>query len=347
MRTIVRKYAGSRLNPQPWPWGDDLRVLVEHADAAERLRLASALREAGYAVTVCPGPAEGARCPLVAGEGCAAAHGADVIVSALPQDRAEAAEVRPMLRVRCAETPLIDASTMAPQHVVAAVRDALSGKRTPRPRPGTTGPRWNPFRSERDAFRLVLATAVAFAAVAIAGALGGLWPGLAVWLFATLVAASLYMRHLRRGRVLPTAPPHPPATAHYRVLIAAQTTPNAAALAEQIRARATGRPVSVHVVSLPHVSSLRRWTSDVDRPAGHAAALLERTLKGLRDAGLKATGSVGDDDPLQALEDALRSFPAEELVLVGDPGRDASALDALAGGVRARFALPTQVVATR
>ncbi|MGZ4383250.1 MAG: hypothetical protein ACXVY3_01505 [Gaiellaceae bacterium] len=345
MRTLTEKPETPGLGPQPWAWGNAPRVLVEHADASEGLRIATALRHAGFAVAICPGPAEGARCPLVAGEGCAAAHGADVIVSSLPEDREATAEVRPMLRVLCADVPLIDASRLAPEHVVAAVTDAVTKRpEAPRRVGGAVGPRWNPFRTEREAFRFVLLTLTAFAAVAVAVALGGAWVGVGAWLLVTLSAAFFYLRHARRGGVLRSAPDRSGAMVEYRIVVAVHAEPDAAALAEEIRRRAAGRRTSIRVVSLPHVSNLRRWTSDLDRPTGNAARLLERTLNGFRDVGLDASGTVGDDDPLQAIEDVLRSFAADELVVVADRHADSSALDAIAGGVRSRFALPTEVV---
>jgi hypothetical protein len=36
---------------------------------------------------------------------------------------------------------------------------------------------------------------------------------------------------------------------------------------------------------------------------------------------------VGDPDPLQAIEDALRAFPADELIIVTRPGSEAAWLD--------------------
>jgi hypothetical protein len=336
----------ARLEPQPWAWGDRPRVLVEHADAAEGLRIATALRQAGCAVAICPGPAAGARCPLVAGEGCAAAHGADVIVSSLPDDRPETAEVRPMLRVRCADVPLIEGSALAPEQVAAAVREAIAVRAdAPRTRRGTTGPRWNPFRSEQQAFRFVLVTLAVFAAVALAGVLGGPWPAVGVWLFLTVAVGLLYLLRGRRGRGLASAPDRDGTGREHRIVVAVEAEPNVVALAERIRQHAAGRRAAIQVVGLPRVSSLRRWTSDVDAPSGRAAALVERTLAGLRERGLEASGVVGDEDPLQAIEDVLRSFSADQLVVASAREEDAGALEAIAARARDRFALPAEVVA--
>jgi len=95
------------LSPQPWTWIGSPRVLIEHADETRGMSLAAAVRQAGYAVAVCPGPAQSERCPLAGDEGCEAAHGADVIVAGLGLGTAQSREVLEALRARCADIPLI------------------------------------------------------------------------------------------------------------------------------------------------------------------------------------------------------------------------------------------------
>ena len=80
----------TKSSPQPWPWVGQPRVLIEHPDESAGLALASILRQAGYAVAVCPGPEQSEHCPLTGPEGCAVAHGADVVVSSLGLERPEA-----------------------------------------------------------------------------------------------------------------------------------------------------------------------------------------------------------------------------------------------------------------
>jgi DNA-binding response OmpR family regulator len=82
-------------------------VLVEHADEEVGLELAMTLREAGFAVAICPGPEQPQHCPLTGPEGCASAHGADAIVSSLGLERPEAREVLLALRTRYPQTPLV------------------------------------------------------------------------------------------------------------------------------------------------------------------------------------------------------------------------------------------------
>jgi DNA-binding response OmpR family regulator len=94
------------LSPQPWPWAGP-RVLVEHADGERADALLDAFRRAGYAVAVCAGPLPDERCPLTCDEGCAAADGADLIVSSLGLQTSETRDVLASLRRRLPRTPLL------------------------------------------------------------------------------------------------------------------------------------------------------------------------------------------------------------------------------------------------
>jgi hypothetical protein len=91
-------------------------VLLESPDREENSARIDALRRAGYAVAVCPGPTAESRCPLAGDEGCAVAHGADLVVSSL--GLSEVAEREPLaaLRTRLPDLPVLveaDAETAA------------------------------------------------------------------------------------------------------------------------------------------------------------------------------------------------------------------------------------------
>jgi hypothetical protein len=62
------------------------------------------------------------------------------------------------------------------------------------------------------------------------------------------------------------------------------------------------------------------WLSDLRRARLEAQERLAVSLAVLAAAGVDAHGQVGDTDPIQAIEDALRSYPAAELVFVTDAG---------------------------
>ena len=150
MRRLMRSRQ-KQLGPQPWPWLGSPRVLIEDPEEAESLESVEALRRAGYAVAVCPGPIEASpgvcyRCPLVAQEECALVDGADVVVSSLGLDRPEDREVLETLKLRRPSKRLIVkasryelerwpdlvegctvlVSPATPDELVAAVSDALA-----------------------------------------------------------------------------------------------------------------------------------------------------------------------------------------------------------------------------
>jgi hypothetical protein len=83
---------------------------------------------------------------------------------------------------------------------------------------------------------------------------------------------------------------------------------------------------------------LAEWLSDLGEARFDAQRRLALSVGTLAAAGIEATGRVGDSDPVQAVEDELRSYPARELVLI--PGEDAPE-DALAELTR-RLPLPVR-----
>jgi hypothetical protein len=108
------------------------------------------------------------------------------------------------------------------------------------------------------------------------------------------------------------------ANAHRRILVVANETAEDEALYETIRARANGG-AEVFVVAPALNSRLRHWVSDVDEARAAAEDRLARLLGRLMRSGLPARGSVGDSDPLQAMDDALRTWEADEIVIATHP----------------------------
>jgi hypothetical protein len=123
----------------------------------------------------------------------------------------------------------------------------------------------------------------------------------------------------------------------HRVLVVAVAEPSPAS-AERI-AELTGSPSDVRVVVPVPSHRLDRWLSAEDEARHEAEARLARAAGTLVAAGLPVSGSVGDPDPAQALEDELRGFPADEVVLLTDGGGDPL------GKVEARLGLPLRRVA--
>ena len=110
--------------------------------------------------------------------------------------------------------------------------------------------------------------------------------------------------------------------------------------------KSEGYDARVHVVTPALNSPLRHWVSDEDDARQAAQARLDASLGGMRAAGLQAEGEVGDGDPIQAIEDAMRTFQPDELIISTHPeGRSHWLERGVVEKARERFALPlTHVV---
>ena len=94
-------------------------------------------------------------------------------------------------------------------------------------------------------------------------------------------------------------------------------------------------------------SAIRHWTSDEDGARTAAQERLDRSIARLAQEGIAARGEVGDADPLQAMEDALRTFGADEVIISTHPeGRSHWLERGVVTGARERFALPITHVVT-
>jgi hypothetical protein len=87
-------------------------------------------------------------------------------------------------------------------------------------------------------------------------------------------------------------------------------------------------------------SRLRRWLSDEDGARRKAENRLTLWLDQLQGAGVQVQGQVGDADPIQAIADALSTFDADEIVVVGQSDRPARLTDEIVSKARGRFGLP-------
>ena len=131
-----------------------------------------------------------------------------------------------------------------------------------------------------------------------------------------------------------------------RILVVANETVAGRALRGEILQRAADADVDFLVVCPALNSPLRHWTSDDDRAREHAQGRLEASLAELSAEGIEANGAVGDADPLQAMEDALRTFGADEIIIsTHPPGRSNWLEKDVISHARERFDLPiTHVV---
>jgi hypothetical protein len=122
----------------------------------------------------------------------------------------------------------------------------------------------------------------------------------------------------------------------HRVLVVATAEPSPSA-AQQI-ADLAGSADDVRLVVPVPSHRLDRWLLAEDDARNEAEARLARSAGALVAAGLPVSGSVGDADPAQALEDELRDFAADEVVLLTANGKDPLAK------IEARLGIPLRRV---
>ena len=198
----------------------------------------------------------------------------------------------------------------------------------------------NPFRSEAEAFRFLIRTIAYFAVIAVAALIKD-WLGVAVFVVATgVIVWWLFFRGDPKSRPVQTAP-----TAHgegeRRILVVANETVGGAALRDRIHERSEGVREEVLVVAPALNSPIRHWASDEDGARALAQERLDESLELLRSGGVNARGEVGDAEPLQAIEDALRTFGADEIIISTHPeGRSNWLERGVVSAARERFAVP-------
>lgn len=174
----------------------------------------------------------------------------------------------------------------------------------------------NPLRTEAEAFRFLLVVIVG-ALVIFGAAAANTWLGVAAAVL-VVVGIGWWLR-----APLVNRPPQrlaaatPPGT--QRVLVVAP--PGTASLAAP-------QATEVLVVVPALASTVESLTGAVDDRRGEA----ERTAAALASRLPNARGIAGADDPVLAVEDALREFGADEIVVVGD--------DETVSAIRDRVAVP-------
>lgn len=181
-----------------------------------------------------------------------------------------------------------------------------------------------PVRSEPDAFRLTIAGALAVAVAVLVGWLTKPLVGAAVFVLVLILAAIAYLRAANPDRRMPlheaTAAVHPhgapPGKRH--VLVVANEALSGEALCERILGEDHER-VEVDVLAPVLTSRLHQGVSDIDRELEHARTRLGRSLAWAHEQGIVARGEVGDPSATTAIEDELRDFGADEVIVVTHP----------------------------
>ena len=124
-----------------------------------------------------------------------------------------------------------------------------------------------------------------------------------------------------------------------RLLVVATASVPAAALRTSVRSH-VGEDAEILLVAPASDISRLDWLTNADDDARTAAAARADELAEAAPVG-DVEARVGDSDPLKAIEDALRTFPADELIVVTLGDQDAGWLEKGSGEKALdRFALP-------
>jgi len=177
----------------------------------------------------------------------------------------------------------------------------------------------NPLRSEADAFRWVVI--IGLGAVSVIALTLATRPVVGIiWAAALIGFGAGFGYRASRGSLPREVPVTKGGDGKFRLLVVANETVAGDALIEEIRRRCQGRSCEVVVVT-PALAASRasHWTSDIDEAIELARQRMELSLIAIRGLGLKARGEIGDSDPAVAIEDALRLFPADEIVISTHP----------------------------
>jgi hypothetical protein len=178
-------------------------------------------------------------------------------------------------------------------------------------------------------------------AVPIVGAFaaGGPGVGVSVGALAAVGVLAYAARQRPRGAI-----GEPPKDGVSRLLVVVgHPVEDPAAIAELARevrsAEVAERAPEVLVLAPARIGFLDRWASDVEEARGRAQRNLVITVASLAKAGVAADARVGDEDLVQAVEDAIGGFPATEVILLAGAedeaaGRAAAELDSR---LRVRF----------
>ncbi|HXL44770.1 MAG TPA: hypothetical protein VN960_12030 [Gaiellaceae bacterium] len=126
-----------------------------------------------------------------------------------------------------------------------------------------------------------------------------------------------------------------------RLLVVATAPVEETVLGDRVREHA-GPDSDVRVVAPASDLSPLEWlATDEDEARGEAADIARSAERAVQSEAGRVETEVGDSDPVQAIEDALRQFPADEVIVVTRPGDEAGWLEKdSAAAASERFGVP-------
>ena len=124
-----------------------------------------------------------------------------------------------------------------------------------------------------------------------------------------------------------------------RLLVVITTEVADGVLRDFVRSRGGDDAEMLVVAPASEISRLDWLTNAEDGARTEAASLAVKTAEATPTEDVEAR--VGDSSPIKAIEDALRQFPADEVLVVTRPDNDASWLEEGSGETaQTRFRLP-------
>src|SRR5438552_8711285 len=103
-----------------------------------------------------------------------------------------------------------------------------------------------------------------------------------------------------------------------QILVVANETVGGNRLMEAIRKRAERGPIRCTVIC-PQNQPRSGYVIDDDSERSAAQISLELTLERLREMGIEARGEVMDPDPFLAVQDAIRIYHPDEIIISTHP----------------------------
>jgi hypothetical protein len=154
---------------------------------------------------------------------------------------------------------------------------------------------------------------------------GGPGVGFAVGALAAVAILVVAARQRPRGPI--GGPTAPGGRRHVLVVVTCpvEEPGSVRALASEAGLGGTDSEIDVLLLAPASIGFLDRWASDVAAARQHAQERLVATVAALAKAGIEAQARVGDEDVVQAVEDQLESYPADDVVLVTGPDREEEA----------------------
>lgn len=174
-------------------------------------------------------------------------------------------------------------------------------------------------RALRYGLYLIAAALVAFFGFRVSGNLGAL----VVIVFVAGALAYFMFGRDRRGAVEVLASDD----GVHRILVMAHEGLGSDTLIELLDKQQPDGETVVHIVVPALGGRLKRLASDIDDETQAATEDLTRLVREMNAQGRTVEGAVGDSDPRLALEDALRHFPADEVVVVNPEKDDMDSLE--------------------